>query len=153
MMKEADAGQDTKARSTKLEPNRTNLSSLPAMREPQRQPALTAPSPQRICSSCGADDVVHRVEGSREPNDAPTEEHSVTIDIHFLKSAAEFTPRMRAKGWRLKKFQGRDAIERFICRICLIGQREMQREHKRKIDQELRAQQAGDSYYLAVCGE
>lgn len=114
---------------------------------------MAAPLPSRKCSECGADDIVQRLQHSREPNDEQTEEHSVTIDIRFLKSAAEFTHRHRAKGWTLKKFQGRDAMQRFICRACLIGQREMQREMKRKRDQELRSAVQGDSYYLAVCGE
>lgn len=136
----------------KLEPNRPSLSL------PQREPRIAEPNsvaapPPRVCSCCGAADVVHRIEGSYEPNGVATEEHSVTIDIRFLKTAAEFTARLKSKGWRHKKFQGRDAMERFICRVCLIGQREMQREHKRKIDQELKSQLVGDSYYLAVCGE
>lgn len=137
----------------KLEPHRSSLSSLPVTAQEPSPRTVAAPPPPRKCCACGAADVVQRLQHSREPNDELTEEHSVTIDIRFLKSAAEFTLRHKAKGWRLKKFQARDAMERFICRTCLIGLREMEREHRRKVDQELKSQQAGDSYYLAVCGE
>ena len=96
--------------------------------------------------------MIHRREGQYEPNADPVDEHSVTIDIRYLKTAAEFTARNRVKGWTLFKFQGRDAMKRFICMPCLLGQREMQSEQKRKRDVELNQAQ-GDEYYMAVCGE
>lgn len=147
----------------KLEPNRTSLSStanppenLMASRgsipTTLNETQSSTPVPSRVCCACGAKDLVTKV-NTYEPNGEQTEEHSVTIDIRFLKNPSEFTPRMRVQGWRLKKFQGKDAAERFVCRACLIGQREMQHEFKRKTMQELKAQTVGDSYYLAICGE
>jgi len=135
----------------KLEPSRLSLALPIAARGPLQPPPAAIP-PQRKCSACGADDVIHRREGHYEANAEPVEEHLVTIDIRFLKTPAEFTPRNRAKGWTLFKFQGRDAMKRFICLPCLLGQREMQREQKRKREAELN-QTHGDSYWLAVCGE
>lgn len=88
-----------------------------------------------------------------EYTNLPIDEHFITIETRWLKSAQEFTVRHKARGWRMQLFQGRHSMERFICLPCLIGQDEMQREHKRKIDQELKSQLVGDSYYLAVCGE
>lgn len=141
----------------KLEPNRTSLSSAPVV--PTKRYAweglsvsqtLTANPP---CVSCGAADVVHIVEGSYEPNAEQTREHLVTPDIQYLKSLAECTVRNRAQGWKPLTFQGRPAMQRFICRPCLIGKQQMHHEHKRKVSEELKGSMQGDSYYLAVCGE
>lgn len=101
-----------------------------------------APITPRICSVCGCPDCVLNAEG----------EHRVTIELRYLKSRGEFTPYLEARGWRYRKHQARDAMERFICRRCLIATREMSHEFKRKREKELGAKNF-DPYYLAVCGE
>jgi hypothetical protein len=101
-MSEAEGVRDTKVRSTKLEPNRSSLSfaaAPPKVLAAKREPVSStlnemqgsAPVPSRVCCACGAKDVVSRTNGW-EANDEPFDEHSVTIDIRFLKTAAEFTP-------------------------------------------------------------
>lgn len=56
------------------------------------------------------------------------------------------------RGWRHKIHQGRNAMERWICRPCLLSRTEMGEEFRRKREREL-GKTNHDPYYLAVCGE
>ncbi len=106
----------------------------------------------RVCSVCGCQDVATVVEGETDSLGRKRIDHLVTIELRYLKSAAECTPHRQLKGWRPKTHQGRHAMERFICRPCLVATQEMSREFRRKRDRELGAKNH-DPYYLAVCGE
>ncbi len=65
----------------------------------------------RVCSQCGAQD-----------RDLGAGEHLVVPEIRYLKSAEDFTPSRRGgtRGWSERVFQGRPAMERMICRPCLV---------------------------------
>lgn len=49
--------------------------------------------------------------------------HFVVPEIRYLGPSEDFHPRMKAKGWEPRSFQGRPAIERKICRNCLNDNR------------------------------
>jgi hypothetical protein len=106
----------------------------------------------RICSVCGCQDKLAIIEGDLDARGQKRIEHFVTIELRYLKDQAECTPAKKAKGWRARIHQGRHAMERFICRVCLIATREMSEEFGRKRSKELGVQNH-DPYYLAVCGE
>ena len=105
----------------------------------------------RKCCMCGVTDIVHLIEG--EPD------HSVAIELKFLKAANEHVAKqqvngyMAARGWRYKCHLGRHAMERDICRPCLMAHDELASEFSRKKSNELRASAHSDSYYLALCGD
>lgn len=138
---------------TRLEPSRTTLSSRPFERVKPVAPAVVSPAPTRKCCACGKEDVVHILQGQYDERGEPLIDHSVTLDLKYLKKPEEFTPRMQAKGWKYRIWQGRPAMERFICIPCLEGQREMQREFRSKLANERRSSVHGDSYYMALCGD
>lgn len=135
----------------KLEPGRETLSGLPF------QPPPIAPPPVKVgprtCSACGVADVTQRIEGYFDERGETRIEHLVTIELRYLKKPEELTAYLKSKGWRGKKHQGRDAMERFVCRPCLIAQREMSQEFSRKRSKELRSSSNTDSYYRTLCGD
>jgi hypothetical protein len=100
---------------------------------------------------CGTPDVVQLID------DAP--DHSVAVELKFLVAANEqvarqqITPYKAARGWRYKFHLGRFAMERDICRGCLIAHQEIEREFSRKRTQELKSSMQSDSYYLSLCGD
>lgn len=106
----------------------------------------------RICSVCRRSDVASVVEGETDARGNKRIEHLVTIELRYLKSQDECTANRQTHGWRYRIHQGRHAMERFVCRVCLIATREMAQEFDRKRSKELGAKNH-DPYYLAVCGE
>lgn len=135
----------------KLEPGRTSLSGRPEFLKPAPV-QMSAPVPiERKCCACGLKDVVHLIE------DQP--EHSVTIELHFLKAENEqqarklVTPYLASRGWRYKFHLGRHAMERDICRPCMLAHNELEQEFKRKRTNELKSNLNSDSYFLALCGD
>lgn len=92
------------------------------------------------------------IEGESDAQGNKRAEHHVTIELRYLRSRQECTRNMEAKGWRHRIHQGRDAMERFVCRVCLMATREMSREFQRKRTKEL-GMKNHDPYYLALCGE
>jgi hypothetical protein len=99
----------------------------------------------RACSVCGGPDHVSSIEGDKV-------HHSVTIELRYLKERQQCTPNHEAHGWRFRIHQGRNAMERFICRRCLKSTEEMSKEFRLKREKEL-GRANHDPYYLAVCGE
>jgi len=110
------------------------------------------PTVARACSVCKLPDSISAPEGEFDVLGRKRVEHTVTVELRYLKSRSECTPLLESKGWRHKIHQGRDAMERFICRPCLMAKTEMRKEFQRKRDKELGAKNY-DPYYLAVCGE
>jgi hypothetical protein len=106
----------------------------------------------RVCSVCALPDRVSAVEGATDQFGDKRIEHSVTIELRYLRSRQECTPSHEAHGWRYKLHQARHAMERFICRRCLIATQEMAKEFRVKRQKEL-GMKNHDPYYLAVCGE
>lgn len=142
----------------KLEPGRSQLHPTTPLRELTDSGVVagakrtTAPAPRR-CALCGAEDVVHNLEGHYDATGEAVVEHSVTIQVKFLKSRDQFRGWELQRGWKYKVFQGRPAMERNICRPCLIGSQLMNKEFERKKDQELRSKNSSDSYYATLCEE
>lgn len=106
----------------------------------------------RTCSVCGCADHLTAVEGDLDPRGNKRIEHRVTIELRYLRQREDFTAHLQVRGWRYKLHQGRHAMERFVCRACLIATQEMGREFRLKRQKEL-GMQNHDPYYLAVCGE
>lgn len=106
----------------------------------------------RVCSVCGCPDHISIVEGEADSRGNKKIEHFVTIELRYLRSRQECSPRFEAKGWRHKVHQGRNAMERFVCRPCLIATQEMSKEFGRKRAKEL-GMKNHDPYYLAIAGE
>ena len=134
----------------KLEPGRTSLSGRPEFLRPAvvQTPAIAPRA--RKCSMCGVSDIASEMEG--EPH------HSVTIDLRWIPAKNEAEAKQQvlgraSRGWRYKFHLGRYAMERDICRPCLIRHQEMEQEFKRKRSNESKSSMQSDSYYLAVCGE
>lgn len=135
----------------KLSPGRTSLSGRPEFLRPAVV-QTSAPAPvQRKCCLCGLLNVAHLIDG--EP------QHTVTIELRFLTAQNEaqakekVTPYLASRGWRYRYHLGRHAMERDICRACLIAHQEIGREFQRKKSNELKANNNSDSYYLALCGD
>lgn len=135
----------------RLEPGRDNLSG--ASFPPVAQPIKAIVLPPRKCVTCGCDDVVHRVENQFEANGEVRLEHLVTIELRYLKRPEELTPYLKSRGWTAFKHQGRDAMQRFICRPCMQAHREMENEFRQKKSKELRSSSNHDTYYRALCGD
>lgn len=135
----------------RLEPDRDNLSgtSFP----PVAQPIKAVPLAPRKCITCGCEDAVHRVEGQFEANGETKLEHLVTIELRYLKRPEDLTPYLKSRGWKAFKHQGRDAMQRFICRQCMQAHREMENEFRSKKSNELRSSSSRDTYYRALCGD
>lgn len=106
----------------------------------------------RMCSVCGCPDQASIVEGQANNIGQPLVEHLVTIELRYLKSPQECTPNRQAHGWRYRLHQARHAMERFVCRKCMIATREMSQEFGRKRNKEL-GDKNHDPYYMAICGE
>jgi hypothetical protein len=134
----------------KLEPGRTSLSGRPDFLKPQAPLQTVLPELEpRKCVSCSCDDVVHQVHAEGDVK----YEHKVTLEMRYLAKAEDLTPYLASKGWKARILQGRPAMQRFICRPCLIGHELMQKEFNRKRAKELRSSLNHDTYYTAVCGE
>jgi hypothetical protein len=101
---------------------------------------------------CGCADKVTILENETDPRGNKRVEHSVTVELRYMKERADCTPGLEARGWRYRLHQARHAMERFICRRCLMATREMGEEFRRKRTKEL-GMKNHDPYYLAVCGE
>lgn len=120
-------------------------------REPQLQPTAANSRPRR-CTKCGLEDLVTAVQGEYDIAGAPRLEHRVTIELRYLAKKEQCTPYLQLSGWRPKIIQGRPAMERFICRPCLNGGREMEREWAQKRAKELKSGGKNhDDFYLAIC--
>ena len=121
---------------------------------PKDRPISIAPAKivARVCSVCGCRDVTNIVEGEADNFGEKRIEHLVTIELRYLRSQQEFTPNRAARGWRHRIHQGRNAMERFVCRPCLIATQEMSKEFRQKRSRELGIKNH-DPYYMAVCGE
>lgn len=137
----------------KLEPGRTSLSGRPeflraALPVQTSAPAVLAP---RKCCACGTADVVQLIEG--EPD------HSVAIELRFIAAQNEeqakkqITPYLKTRGWRYRFHLARHAMERDICRPCLIAHEEIEREFKRKRSSEINSSGNAESYYAVLCGD
>jgi hypothetical protein len=130
---------------------RASLSGKPEFLRPAPVVQTSAPVLRRKCCMCGKPDVVQTIEG--EPD------HSVAVELKFVTAANEdvakamVTPRMAARGWRYKLHLGRHALERDICRVCLLAHREIQHEFAAKRSSELKSSTQSESYYLALCGD
>lgn len=135
----------------RLEPNRVNLSGLPFA------PPAPVPPPIKIearkCSACGIADVTQAVEGYFDERGETRIDHLVTIELRYLSKPEELTSYLKSKGWKYRKHQGRDAMERFVCRPCMNAQREMSQEFSRKRSKEMRSSSNHDTYYRALCGD
>jgi hypothetical protein len=101
---------------------------------------------------CGLPDRVSVVEGASDRFGDKRIEHAVTIELRYLRSRQECTASHEAHGWRYKLHQARPAMERYVCRRCLIATQEMAKEFRVKRQKEL-GMKNHDPYYLAICGE
>ena len=101
---------------------------------------------------CGCPDRITTVEGEFDVRGNKRIEHQVTIELRYIKDRQHCTLNLEAKGWRYRLHQARHAMERFVCRPCLIATQDMAGEFRRKREKEL-GQKNHDTYYLAVAGE
>lgn len=134
----------------KLEPSRPTLSGRPEFLRPQAplQTSAIVQAPRR-CASCNCEDVisaVHEDGGQRV-------EHSVTIELRYLKKLDDCNSYLRSKGWRPRLHQARPAMERFLCRPCIVGHEIMEKEFRQKSARDRKSNVNQDGYYMAVCGE
>jgi hypothetical protein len=65
------------------------------------------------------------------------------------EAQTRLTPHMRRRGWKYKLFQGRHAMERFVCRPCLRDLSIMERDWAKKGSGDTASNK--DSYYGALC--
>lgn len=131
---------------------RSSLSGRPEFLQPAvavKAPAV--PVGPRICCACKQADIVQIVD------DAP--HHSVTLELRWIGALNEAQARQKIsgylaqRGWRYKFHLGKHAMERDICRECLMRHREIEREFKRKKSNELKSSSNSESYYMALCGD
>lgn len=106
----------------------------------------------RICSVCGCADQIVMLEGEYDAQGNKSIRHHVTVELRYLRSRSDCTQRHEAQGWRSKIHQGRQAMERFICRPDLEARREMSKEFSRKRNKEL-GEKNHDPYYGILCGD
>ncbi len=91
------------------------------------------------CSQCGAGAIVN--------------DDSVRIDLRYVKSDTDLTPKLKHHGWQFKVFQGRPAIYRYLCIPCLIALDEAAncwseiRQQAREVD----AITTTDDFYRHLC--
>lgn len=81
------------------------------------------------------------------------DDHSVTVELRWLKKA-EISPADKSRGWTLLSggFQGKPALQRFICRPCLNSQSIVRKDFEKKAASELRKVNE-QGYYSVLCGE
>ncbi len=73
--------------------------------------------------------------------------------IQFVHKDFVLTPALAAKGWRIKGiFQGQQAIERFLCRPCIMAAEEVE-EVKRFRDKIAKEAEIGNvmNMYQVLC--
>jgi hypothetical protein len=101
------------------------------------------------------EDRAETIEGEYDAFGKAKVEHHVTVELRYLKVQTEaeaqtrMTPHMRRRGWKYKLFQGRHAIERFVCRPCLRDLSIMERDWASKANGDRASNK--DSYYGALC--
>lgn len=131
--------------------DRTSLAGRPEFLRPASQVEKPIALVPRKCAMCGVLDVVQTW------NDEPM--HSVSIELRYIAAANEevakqkITHYLTSRGWRFRFHLGRFAMERDICRACLVAHKELEAEFKRKRTNELKSSLKSDSYYLALCGD
>ncbi len=139
--------------SQRLSPERTTLSDAPG--NVTRQPSPRPVAAVRRCSNCNVEDRAETIEGEYDAFGQPKVEHHVTVELRYLKVQTEaeaqtrLTPHMRRRGWKYKLFQGRHAMERFVCRPCLRDLSIMERDWAKKGSGDTASNK--DSYYGALC--
>ena len=79
------------------------------------------------------------------------DDHTVTVELRWLKKA-ELNPQDAARGWKLYPglFQGKPAMQRFICRPCLNSQAIVRKDFEKKAASELRKVN-DQSFYMVLC--
>lgn len=69
----------------------------------------------RLCWKCKTAD--------REvPQPGVANEHFVVPEIRYLDGKTQWNESLRRYGWVPRKFQGRNAMERFSCRPCIVSE-------------------------------
>lgn len=79
--------------------------------------------------------------------------HFVRPEIQYLREGQEITLREKKMGWIQRIFQGRQAIERWICIDCLNAnyiQRQLKAEYTRKAKALEADQSAEGNFYLLL---
>jgi hypothetical protein len=100
---------------------------------------------------CGVGNVAHLLHGEME--------NSLESELKYLtaqnkeQAQAMITPYLASRGWKYRYHLGRHAMERDICKPCLEGCREMEREFAQKRSRELKSGSQADAYYMAICGD
>lgn len=80
-------------------------------------------------------------------------EHLVRRVYQFVKKDYMLTPAMAAKGWSIKGlFQGKQTIERFLCRPCIVAAEEVAEidRYRKKIADEVEGKPEM-SMYQVLC--
>lgn len=138
---------------TQLAPERPRLSGPAVPNVTRRAPAIEKP---RSCPNCGVADQVEAIEGEYDHLGRLKLEHLVTIELRYLvgvQSEAEAQRKIavteRRRGWKYKFFQGRHAMERFICRPCLRESDLMRRDWERKAG---KRNSSLEEFYGVLCG-
>lgn len=132
---------------------RTSLSGTP--------PAPRAVQPAKVelrrCANCGVADQVEAIEGEYDSLGRPKVEHLVTVQLRYLKGVQsesevrrKITRSQGEHGWTYKFFQGKHAIERFVCRTCLRELDLMERDWARKGEKQ---ESTLGEFYGVLCGE
>lgn len=86
--------------------------------------------------------------------DCKSLEHLVRRVYQFVPKDFVLTPAMSAKGWRIKGiFQGQQAIERFLCRPCIVAAEESAelKRYRDKIALEAEGNGAKMTMYQVLC--
>jgi hypothetical protein len=136
----------------RLEPSRSSLSGRPEFLQAPKVQTSAPVVRKRKCSSCGLADVAQDLSGELS--------HSVTVELRYIDGVqneqaarAKITPYLAGRGWKYKFHLGRFAMERDICRACLIAHTEMEKEFAQKRSRELKSGTQADAYYMALCGD
>lgn len=111
----------------------------------------------RRCVNCAAEDRVEPLEGEYDDLGRPKVHHLVTVELRWIlgaQSQAEaekrITAHQRSRGWTYKFFQGRHAMQRLVCRVCLRELEIMERDWARKGGKQ---DSSLSEFYGALCGE
>lgn len=99
-----------------------------------------------LCNCKGGDVLGHNPE-------CKSLEHLVRRVYQFVPKDFMLTPAYAAKGWRVKGiFQGKQAIERFLCRPCIVAAEEILEidRYRKKVAEEVEGQPEM-SMYQVLC--
>ena len=113
-----------------------------------KAPAAAVAPATRKCSLCGCEDVVTNT-GQTDEVGREKIHHLVTIELKYIRRPEDLTAYLRSRGWKYRQHQGRHAMERFVCRPCLINRGTMERDWTKKCAGDQASKK--ETHYQALC--